>query len=117
MLSVFVTLILAPPAISVWVQPSLKEILSLGIVAILATLGHITLTQAIKSAPIIIIQPISFLQLVWATLIGYFIFSETVDIYVIVGGLVIIVSVTYISYREMKLNTVYKIPQNNLTKL
>jgi len=36
---------------------------------------------------------------------------------VIVGGLVIIVSVTYISYREMKLNTVYKIPQNNLTKL
>ena len=117
MLSVFVTLILTPPAISVWVQPSIKEIISLGIVAILATLGHITLTQAIKSAPIIIIQPISFLQLVWATLIGYFIFSETVDIYVIVGGLVIIVSVTYISYREMKLNTVYKIPQNNLTKL
>ena len=117
MLSVFVTLTLAPPAISVWVQPSTQEIIGLSIVAILATLGHIALTQAIKSAPIIIIQPISFLQLVWAALIGYFIFSENVDAYVLLGGLIIITSVTYISFREMKLDTTNKTPQNNLTKL
>ena len=117
MLSVFVTLTLAPPALSVWVQPSMKEIISLGFVAILATLGHITLTQAIRSAPIIIIQPISFLQLVWAALIGYFIFSELVDIFVIIGGLIIIISVTYISYREMTLETKNKTPHNNLTKI
>tara|TARA_B100000579_G_scaffold423343_1_gene426414 strand:+ start:458 stop:1351 length:894 start_codon:yes stop_codon:yes gene_type:complete len=117
MLSVFVTLTLTPPALSVWVQPTMKEIICLGFVAILATLGHITLTQAIKSAPIIIIQPISFLQLVWAVLIGYFIFSELVDIFVMVGGLIIIISVTYISYREMTLESKNKTPHNNLTKI
>ena len=116
MLSVFVTLTLTPAALTVWVQPTMREIIGLGIVAILATLGHITLTQAIKSAPIIIIQPISFLQLVWATLLGYFIFSEVVDIYVILGGLIIIISVTYISYREMQLNIINKTPNNNYTK-
>ena len=116
MLSVFLTLFLAPFAFSVWVQPTSIQILTLGIIALIATLGHICLTQAIKLAPLTVIQPVSFLQLVWATSIGYFIFSETGDSFVLIGGSIIILSVTYISYREMKLNIQNQTPHVSSTK-
>ena len=117
MLSVFTTLTLTPFALSVWIQPSIKELINLMFISVFATIGHITLTQAIKSAPLTVIQPISFLQLVWASIIGYLIFSETVDKFVIIGGSIILISVTYISYREMILNTKLKIPNSLSTKL
>ena len=110
MLSVYVTLILLPPAIMVWVHPTINDIIGLGIVAILATLGHLTLTQAIKTAPLTLTQPISYLQLIWATLIGLYFFSETIDLFVLIGGGIIILSVTYISFREIKINS---LNQNN----
>jgi drug/metabolite transporter (DMT)-like permease len=47
-------------------------------------------------------QPLSFLQLVWATLLGVTLFNETVNIYVILGGGLVVASVTYISHREAK---------------
>ena len=115
-LNSIVTLVLAPFAIFFWQTPSLYETLWLTLVAFFATCGHYTMTLAFKLAPISVTQPANYLQLVWATLLGYFIFSEVVDIYVILGGLIIIISVTYISYREMQLNIINKTPNNNYTK-
>ena len=116
MLSVYVTLILMPAAIIVWVHPSINDIIGLSIVAILATLGHLTLTQAIKTAPLTFTQPISYLQLIWATLIGFYFFSEKIDLFVLMGGGIIISSVTYISFREIKLNSFHKTTLSNYTK-
>jgi drug/metabolite transporter (DMT)-like permease len=64
MLSIFVTIGLAPLAWSVWVTPELREVMWLGVVAILATTGHFTMTKALKAAPLMVIQPVTFLQLV-----------------------------------------------------
>ena len=116
MLSVYVTLILMPAAIIVWVHPAINDIIGLSIVAILATLGHLTLTQAIKTAPLTFTQPISYLQLIWATLIGFYFFSEKIDLFVLMGGGIIISSVTYISFREIKLNSFHKTTLSNYTK-
>ena len=48
------------------------------------------MTKALSAAPLAVTQPVTFLQLVWASLLGYFVFSEEVDIYVIFGGGIII---------------------------
>jgi drug/metabolite transporter (DMT)-like permease len=45
-------------------------------------------------------QPATFLQLVWATLLGVAVFGEPVDVWVIFGGLVIVASVIFITWRE-----------------
>ena len=58
------------------------------------------MTQAIKSAPMVVTQPILFLQLVWASMVGLFLFDEQFDLYVIIGGTVIMICVCYVSYRE-----------------
>lgn len=100
MLSITVTIGLAPFAWAVWVTPTLMQVFWLFLVACFATAGHLTMTLAFKAAPITVTQPVTFLQLVWATLLGYFAFSEAVDQWVLLGGGVIMASVSFITWRE-----------------
>ena len=100
MLSIFTTIFLIPSAIYSWEPLSLEALLILSFTALIATLGHITMTKAIKAAPMVVTQPILFLQLVWASMVGLFIFDEEFDLFVIIGGTVIMLCVCYVSYRE-----------------
>ena len=93
-----VTLTLAPFAIAFWVTPSLQEVLFLGIVALFATAGHFTMTMALKMAPITITQPISYVQIVWASCIGFIFFGETISLWFTVGAALIILSSLYVTY-------------------
>lgn len=103
MLSIFTTIFLIPSAIYSWEPLSLEAFLILAFTALIATLGHITMTKAIKAAPMVVTQPILFLQLVWASMVGLFIFDEKFDLFVILGGTIIMLCVCYVSYREHKL--------------
>ncbi len=83
MLSIFTTIFLIPSAIYSWEPLSIEALLILTVTAIIATIGHITMTKAIKVAPMVVTQPILFLQLVWASMVGLFIFDEKFDPFVI----------------------------------
>ena len=100
MLSIFTTIFLIPSAIYSWEPLSLEALLILSFTALIATLGHITMTKAIKAAPMVVTQPVLVLQLVWASMVGLFIFDEEFDLFVIIGGTVIMLCVCYVSYRE-----------------
>lgn len=99
-LSLTVTFALAVPAMMVWKWPTLQEWFWLAVVAGLATTAHICMTRAWRAADISVTQPVEFLQLVWASLIGIFMFNETPTIGVWIGGAVIVASATYIAQRE-----------------
>ena len=97
-LNFIVTVTLAPFAIAFWVTPSIKEVLFLSIVALFATAGHFTMTMALKLAPITITQPISYVQIVWASCIGFIFFGETIGFWFSVGATLIILSSLYVTY-------------------
>ena len=97
-LNFIVTVTLAPFAIAFWVTPSIKEVLFLSIVALFATAGHFTMTMALKLAPITITQPISYIQIVWASCIGFIFFGETISFWFSVGATLIILSSLYVTY-------------------
>lgn len=99
-LSVTVTIGLAPLAWAVWVPPSTADLGLLFVVAIFATAGHYTMTLAFAAAPVTVTQPVTFLQLVWASLLGLLVFSEPLDGWVVAGGGIILAAVTYIAWRE-----------------
>lgn len=103
MLSIFVTIGLAPFAFADWVTPSWGDLGLLFAVASFATAGHFTMTMAFAAAPVTVTQPITFLQLVWAVALGALVFAEPVDIWVILGGALILASVTFITWREAML--------------
>jgi len=102
LMAVFVTLALAPPALAVWRTPSPQELAWLAATAVFATAGHAALTQAFRSAEIGVLQPATFLQLVWATLLGLYAFGEAPDAWTWAGGGVIVASASYIAHRESR---------------
>lgn len=100
MLSVTVTIGLAPFAYVVWVTPTWEQTGWLFLVACFATVGHYTMTCAFEAAPLTVTQPVTFLQLVWAVALGALVFGEVIDVWVIVGGSVIMAAVCFITWRE-----------------
>ena len=100
MLTIFCTLALLPGAIYYWREPTLAEVGWLALVAIFATAGHYAITRAIACAPLTVTQPLSFLQLVWAVLFGYWLFDEVPDNWVIIGALIIVSAISSLTHRE-----------------
>jgi len=117
MLSLTVTVGLAPFAWAVWVPPTWEQLGWLFLVACFATAGHFTMTMAFKAAPLTVTQPVTFLQLIWATLLGAVAFGEPADIYVIIGGAMIIAAISYITLREALLRRKQVTPAVAQTKL
>ncbi|GAA3853344.1 DMT family transporter [Celeribacter arenosi] len=102
LLSISVPFVLAPFALANWVTPSLHQLVLLFITAVCATLGHYSMTRAFACAPQTVIQPVTFVQLVWSVLLGWTIFGEVPDLVVILGGVMIMGAVTFITWREAR---------------
>lgn len=99
-LSIIVPILLAPLAWVIWVPIAWVDTGWLFLCAFFATIGHYTMTLAFRAAPLAVTQPVTFLQLVWATLLGVFVFGEPVDGFVVMGGAMIIAAVSFITWRE-----------------
>lgn len=103
MLSVTVTIGLAPFAAAVWVTPTLEQCGWLFLVACFATAGHYSMTLAFRAAPLSVTQPVTFLQLIWSVSIGALFFGEPADHWVVTGGAIIMAAVSFITWREARL--------------
>ncbi|MFN3578485.1 MAG: EamA family transporter, partial [Tabrizicola sp.] len=101
-LSVTVAAGLAPIAAWVWQPVSPAQLAWLAAVAALATLGHYTMTRAFRAAPLAVTQPVTFLQILWATLLGTLVFAEPVDGLVILGGALIVGAVSLNTWAEAR---------------
>lgn len=102
LMAIFVTLTLMGPALYVWRAPTWEELGWLFLTALAATLGHFCMTQAFRMTELTITQPVSFLQLVWATLLGLYLFGEEPDLWTWIGAAIIVASATYIAHREVR---------------
>lgn len=100
MLSITVTIGLAPLAAMVWVTPTLPQLAWMFLLACFATAGHYSMTLAFQAAPVTVTQPVTFLQLVWAMALGALVFDEAIDGWVVLGGCIILASVSFITWRE-----------------
>ena len=75
----------------------------LGIFALMGLTGLLSnwcITQSLKLSDTTFVMPLQFTKLIWASIIGFYIFSESPDIWIWFGGIIIFASVIYITYRE-----------------
>ena len=91
-------------AIFNWQSPSVETIFYLLLAGFSGTIFHLSLYQAYKLVDVSLVQPYSFLVLVFASIMGYFVFGEIPDIYTWFGAGIIFVGVIIISVREMQIN-------------
>jgi drug/metabolite transporter (DMT)-like permease len=102
LLSVAVTLGLAPLALVQWQAVRPEQLAWLACVAGLATLGHYAMARAFRAAPLAVTQPVTFLQLIWAALLGALAFGEPVEPWVLAGGALIILAISANTWAEAR---------------
>jgi drug/metabolite transporter (DMT)-like permease len=99
-MAIFLTPLSAIPAALVWQWPSAEELGWLALMGSIGTAGHLFLAQAFREADATTVLPLDFLRLIWASLLGYFLFSQVPEVLVWIGGAVIFSSTIYLAYRE-----------------
>ena len=83
-----------------WENINLNQLIVFTLMGASGLLSHWCLAQAFKMSDTTFVMPLQFTKLIWASLIGLFIFAEQPDIWTWVGGIIIFISVVYITYRE-----------------
>ena len=106
----YLILLMAPlsaiPAAMVWSTPSFQQLGVMAAMGILGTFGQLLMTQALKEGDTNAVMPLDFLKMIWAVLLGFFVFGEVPGIFTWVGGAMIFASITYIAYREHKVRQI-----------
>ena len=83
-----------------WETVSLNQLLIFTFMGASGLLSHWCLAQAFKLSDTTFVMPLQFTKLIWASLIGVFFFAEQPNMWTWVGGVIIFISVVYITYRE-----------------
>ncbi len=89
-------------ALTVWRAPTLRELAWLAGVGVFVALAQVALLQAYRMADIGAMEPLSFTRLIWAALIGLFVFSQVPVLTTWLGGAFIVAASTYIARRETR---------------
>jgi len=99
-MNLFLTLFTILPGIWVWVAPSPEMWFWLVLIGILGTAAQVSLSQALKETEPTAVLPFDFLKMVWATLLGLWVFGELPDLLTWTGAFVVFASSFYIAWRE-----------------
>lgn len=86
----------------VYIPPSGIEFAAQAAVAILAFAGTLGVIAAYKTGEAVIVAPMQYSQILWATFYGFIFFDETPDMATAIGAAVIIMSGVYILIRESR---------------
>ncbi len=93
-----------PFGITAWVPPTAEAWWFMALLSLTGLVGHVLLILALEHAPASQLQPLNYLLLVWATLMGYFLFDNLPDAATLAGSAVIVSSGLYVMFRERMKN-------------
>lgn len=103
-ITVYMSLVMMPiilvPASFVWTWPGPEQWALLVGLGILGGGAQLSMAQALKMADTHVVGPVDFVRLIWVTALGYLFFNELPDMFVWIGGAMILGSTAYIAYRE-----------------
>jgi drug/metabolite transporter (DMT)-like permease len=88
-----------------WTAPDAQGWMLLVIAAFLGGAGHIVYSKAFTLAPASVLQPFTYLLLVYAALFGWLLFGDIPDRWTLAGAALVVASGLYTIHRE-RLRTV-----------
>jgi drug/metabolite transporter (DMT)-like permease len=83
-----------------WKTPSPMQWLLLMWLGLLGAVGHFFMIKAFEKAPASLLAPFNYASLIWATLLGFFLFGDLPDAWTLFGAAIIISSGLYLVRRE-----------------
>jgi drug/metabolite transporter (DMT)-like permease len=82
-----------------WCLPAAQDLVMFAFGGLVLGLAHYLLIEAFRLAEVAVAAPFIYTQLVWSVLLGFFIWHEVPDIWVIVGALILTASGFYLVRR------------------
>ena len=104
--AITVTVLSLPMALPNWQMPTPMQWLGFAATGVLGTLAHYCLTRAFALADISATQSLRFLDLVWASLLGWLVFGDVPSQSTWLGAFVILWATVWIARREGRRKTV-----------
>ncbi|MBS0331974.1 MAG: EamA family transporter, partial [Proteobacteria bacterium] len=83
------------------VTPDLPTLLALVGGGLVGGVGQLFLTEAIRVAPVGVVAPFDYSQLIWATILGFLVWGELPQALTLLGAGVVALSGLYILHREL----------------
>ncbi len=94
--SLAIVLTTSIPAYLFWITPTGHELLLLVVMSFMGIFGQWCLIQAFRLGEATAVAPASYMRLIFATIIGYFLFAEIPDYMSVLGTLIIVASNLYL---------------------
>ena len=98
--AITVTLFSLPAALWVWQAPGPAQWLAFAFCGLLGSGGHYCLTRSFRVADISSTQSVKFLELVWASTLGWLMFADVPTQTTLLGGAVISAATLWVARRE-----------------
>ncbi|MCH9669852.1 MAG: DMT family transporter [Gammaproteobacteria bacterium] len=93
-------LMAAIPAWAVWKAPTFSELAIIALMGLFSAWGQTCMVHGLRAADATIVVPLDYTRLLYAAIIGFFVFSEVPSWSTWVGGAIIVSSTLYIALRE-----------------
>ncbi|MGI9380129.1 MAG: DMT family transporter [Methyloligellaceae bacterium] len=100
--AICVGLFMIPPAIWFWKTPSNEELVLLIAIGVLSAITQFTNILAYRAGEATVIAPLEYVRLLYATIIGFLVFSDWPGVNVFAGAAIIILAAFYTVRREAK---------------
>ena len=104
--AVGVGLLMLPPAILFWVWPSFEELLLLLGIGVLSAAAQYLMILAMKAGEASALAPLEYTRLIFAAVIGFWLFAEWPEPRVWIGAAIIILASLYTLHRERRARSV-----------
>jgi drug/metabolite transporter (DMT)-like permease len=98
----FASVMMAVPAWLSWVWPTWEQWLLLIALSLVGTFGQSLAVRGWAEGEASAMAPLAYVHLIYAGLLGYFLFAEIPDVWTVAGSLVIIAATLYITLREAR---------------
>lgn len=72
-----------------WVQPSGRDFVLLSLLGVVSMVAHVCVNRSLKLAPASVVVPYQYTLIVWAVVLGYLVFGDVVEIWILIGAAVI----------------------------
>ncbi len=89
-------------AVFVWEPPTMDQFLILILIGGLAGFTQLCVAQAFRDADATLVLPVDFTKLIWASIVGFLVFSEVPDFWTWVGAMVVFAAVLYMAGQEKR---------------
>lgn len=94
------TVLAIPAGISHWVNPGADGWFWLALIGVIAYLQQVYVAKAISKVPYMVLIPINFVSLVFATVLSYLVYAKMIDQWTFAGALLILASTIYNANRN-----------------